>query len=282
MRRAALGSLLALLACTACGPRVVRETVLERPDLRVELRHVEAEGRQLQPEYDHPVTIADVRVAHILASLVHEDAKGRRQPTIRSEHVYGLAEGIAQAATRAGPQDEIAAVAFITERRMMVFRSRRVTAFRAFFQTGQLVLEFYAIEDRLEQDPRGEEYAIPLEAPQWRKGFSLVAGPAQRRVSARRLHVDWRSPQFARPLSLRSGRGGAGRRTILLEAPPQPATERPPERPENLEDEQIQALDQLEAARRAGIILESEFQRRRALILEGRLEEAGYGTSSEE
>jgi hypothetical protein len=41
-------------------------------------------------------------------------------------------------------------------------------------------------------------------------------------------------------------------------------------------DAQIRALDQLEGARRSGLVTEAEFQRRRRLILQGRLEEAGY------
>jgi hypothetical protein len=39
----------------------------------------------------------------------------------------------------------------------------------------------------------------------------------------------------------------------------------------------MRALDEIDAARRAGLITESEFLRRRRLVLEDRLEEAGYG-----
>jgi hypothetical protein len=58
------------------------------------------------------------------------------------------------------------------------------------------------------------------------------------------------------------------------------AEEEPPPAPvpEGLEDAQIRALDELDAARRAGLIKEVEFQRRRRLILEDKLEQAGYGT----
>ncbi|MCZ6571488.1 MAG: hypothetical protein O7B23_15160, partial [Deltaproteobacteria bacterium] len=49
-----------------------------------------------------------------------------------------------------------------------------------------------------------------------------------------------------------------------------------------LRDAQMQALDQIDAARRSGLISESEYRRRRRLVLEGRLEEAGYDTKSGE
>ena len=42
-----------------------------------------------------------------------------------------------------------------------------------------------------------------------------------------------------------------------------------------LRDAQLRALDQLDAARRSGIVTEAEFQKRRRLVLEGKLEEAG-------
>jgi hypothetical protein len=49
--------------------------------------------------------------------------------------------------------------------------------------------------------------------------------------------------------------------------------------PKGLADAQIRALDQLDAARQSGLIKEAEYQRRRRLILEGKLDEAGYGTA---
>jgi hypothetical protein len=47
--------------------------------------------------------------------------------------------------------------------------------------------------------------------------------------------------------------------------------------PADATDAQRRALDQLDAARRTGLVSEAEFQRRRRLVLEGRLAEAGYG-----
>ena len=44
-----------------------------------------------------------------------------------------------------------------------------------------------------------------------------------------------------------------------------------------LRNAQLEALDRLDEDRRSGEVPEQEFQRRRRLILDGRLDEAGYG-----
>jgi len=281
VRRTVLAALLGATLCSGCGPKLVRETVYENEGVRVELRRTIKDGAPVARGYAHPATIADVRLAHILALVSYEDASGKQRPTIRSEHVYLLAEGMARAVADAGPGDEIAAVAFPMDRRMGVFERKRVTAFRAFFQGEDLILEFYAIEEILRrQELRGKEYKIPAEAPNWAPGFTLVAGKAEQLAGRRSLRIDWRSPRFARAPSLRLRDGQLKRRTILMEAEPAPeetptGPEAPPLRTE-LQDAQLRALDEIDAARGAGLITESEFHRRRRLVIEGRLEEAGH------
>ena len=284
---------LSLALCTACGPKLVRETVYQEGNVRVELRRTLEGGKPIPRGYEHPVIIAGARIAHILASLNHEDSKGKRQPTIRSEHVYELAEGMARALGKASPDDEIAAAAFPVERQFYVFKHERVTSFRGFFNGDELVLEFYAIDEPLERTssrpaenkPRPSEYKIPVDPPNWKPGFTLVAGQAQRLIGVRTVMVDWRSPFYARPVGLRLRGGRIQRRTILMQEAPEvgapeleaPTQESPPATAK-MSDAQMRALDEIDAARRAGLLTESEFLRRRRLVLEGRLEEAGYGT----
>jgi hypothetical protein len=167
-----------------------------------------------------------------------------------------------------------------------------VTAFRAFFEGDDLVLDFYSIEDVLDrEDAGGAKYKIPVKPPAWKPGFQLVPGDAQTLRGPRTLLIDWRNRAYARPTVLYSRGGQTRRRTILMEEPsksmdePSKAESAAPEvppAPTGLEDAQIRALDQIDAARRAGLITESEFRRRQRLVLEGRLEEAGYGTKPRE
>lgn len=274
------------LVLVGCGPKLVRETIYQSEDsqVRVDRVHREQGGQPVPQGYAHPVMIADVRLAHILASISHKDDKGKTRPTIRSEHVYTLAEGLAKALQTAGPDEEIVAAAFSSERRFGLFKSERVTSFQLFFREPQLVIEFYAIDEPFEvRDRRGEtvEYEIPTGSPKGKKGFRLEAGKAQAVEGPRKLAIDWRDPFFARPMSLSVRFGKVRRRTILMEADPE-EIESPAVTPrsEGFSDAQTRALDQLDATRRAGLITESEFLRRRRLIIENRLEEAGYGSAS--
>ena len=148
----------------------------------------------------------------------------------------------------------------------------------------QLHISFYAIEQPLEKPGVTDEieiYKIPREFPTRRPRFALLPGKAQARTGARTLVIEWRSPVYRK--ALRLGRYGRGlrRRQVLMELPEEEKVN-PAEvglgLPPEVTDAQIHALDQLDAARRGGLVTELEFQRRRRLILQGRLEEAGYET----
>ena len=106
-----------------------------------------------------------------------------------------------------------------------------------------------------------------------------VAGEAIRPRGPRGYEVDWRDPFFRKAVSFSALSGEVRRREILMEAEPEDdlaapgaAIEITPE----IRQAQMKALDQLDGLRRSGEITEGDFQRRRRLVLEGRLEEAGY------
>ena len=274
------------VASVGCGPKFVRQEVFrsENNQVRVELRRTEQGGEAISQDYEHPATIAAVRVAHILATLGYENSDGKDQSVIRGEHLYPLADGISKALAEAGPGDEVAAAALSQDRKFGVFTSDRATAFQLFMRDDQLHISFYAIEQPLEKPGVTDEieiYKIPREFPTRRPPFALLPGKAQARTGARTLVIEWRSPVYRK--ALRLGRYGRGlrRRQVLMELPEEEKVN-PAEvglgLPAEVTDAQIHALDQLDAARRGGLVTELEFQRRRRLILQGRLEEAGYET----
>lgn len=270
-------ALLILTAASAagCGPAVVREPIHQGAGVDVGLRRVLDGGKPVPRGFEHPAIIAPVRLSHILASLTHEDRAGRRRPTIRAEHVHELAQGLGEAFERAGPDDEIVACATSRDRRLSIFTVDRVTCFRGGMLASQLVLDFYSVEEELERGTEGK-VEVPLEPPAARPAFRLIAGEGIAVAGPRSLVIDWRDPHFRRPVSLRSGRGQG--RTILMQSEPEAEPPPPPlPEPPDLSDAQRGALDQLDAARRAGLVTEAEFQRRLRLILEGRLDDAGYG-----
>jgi hypothetical protein len=285
MLQRSVAPLLLALCAAACAPKLVRETVFQSERVLVQLRHRVDGGRPVARGHAHPAVIADVRLAHILASVSHEDTKGERGPTIRSEHVYELAEGMAKAFEKAGPDDEVIGVGYGRERRLAIFSIEKLTAFRSWVDPGgELWLEFFAIEQEPpEPAPHGESkpWEPPVELPRDRPSFKLIPGDAQRAAGARGLAIAWRDDYYRRPVAMRIRGGKLRRRTVLLEAPvdePVPTAQLP--LPPDLSDAQRQALDQLEAARREGLVRETEYQRRRILILSGQLDEAGYGRAA--
>jgi len=274
-------ALLCAVTLSACGPKLVRVSVYESPDQSAEvfLRHQEKGGEKVARGYDQPAVISDVRLAHILAHLQYEDTTGNKHPLISSLQVYDIAEGLAKGLKQAGPDDEVVAVAYHRERNLGIFTVDRVTALRTYVLGDSLMIDFFDVDKRLDKQSgsmRTEKYDVARELPTARLTVDLVAGQSHVLRGARGYAVDWRSPYFRRPVSL--SMKGIRRRTILMEAEPEELAPEPApiEVSPELRNAQLQALDVLDAERRAGAIAETEFQRRRRLVLEGRLEEAGF------
>ncbi len=275
--RRAGAAVLATLILVACGPKLVAEPVYVTPNAKVFLRRTVDGDQVVAHGYEHPATISDVRFAHILASLNYETPKGKPRPVIRSLHVYELAEGLAQAFRKAAPDDEIAAAAFARDPRLGIFTDDKVTSFRAWVMHGQLFLEFFAIEQVLEDPGVVDEsaaYTIPKAMPTRAPKFQILPGRSMALADRRTVAVDWRSSEFRRPLTLTNS--GIQRRTILMEEVDAAIDAETAERPEGFTDAQLDALDDLESGRRSGRVTEAEFQIRRRLIVEGRLADAGY------
>jgi hypothetical protein len=276
-----------LLLSSACGPKVTVEPVYESDEVDVVLRRTVHRGEPVSRDYAHPLVISDVRLAHILAQLSYEDRSGASAPAVDSQHVYSLAEGMSRALGRASPADQVIATAFISERRFGIFSRVLVTSFRAYLEGDFLAIEFFAIAERVEKDPRNldrKNYKPPEELPTRGEPTRMLPGQGVMTRGPRGVLIDWRDPHFGKPVSLSARGGKLRRRTILMEEQPEgeAGTDLPESLPPGrLTDHQLRALDQLDAARRAGWVTEGEFQRRRRLILEGRLEEAGYELQDE-
>jgi hypothetical protein len=156
-----------------------------------------------------------------------------------------------------------------------------VTAFRLGLVGDEMRIEILALEQPLERDGGKigvREYDIPTELPTIAPRFKLVPGQAQTREGERGVNVAWRDPYYRKPVNLSFSGGQARRRTVLMELPaedlPPGEAKAPADLPPNLSDAQLRALDQLDAERTAGRIREADYQRKRRLILEGRLDEA--------
>jgi hypothetical protein len=271
---------MASLGLSACGPKYETEPVFLAENGRVDvlLRHQVDGGEPVSRALEHPATISDVRVAHILASLSYSSGRGNAVPAIRADQLFDMAIGMQRAFQRATPADEVLVRAYAKDTELQVFSRHFVTAFRAYFELDYLVIEFYALELRLEKNPRTGErsYTIPKQLPDGKMRLRLTPGKAQSRRGDRGLQIAWRDDAFRRTLSFSGVDGRIRRRTILMEDESPdlaPDANAPISVAPDVREAQLNALDDLDAMRRRGEIDEVEFQRRRRLVLEGRIEE---------
>ncbi|HTO09207.1 MAG TPA: hypothetical protein VMR86_19305 [Myxococcota bacterium] len=283
---------LAALVLAGCGPKLVRDRVYDNPQVRVELQRREQGGQVIPRGYAHPATIADVRIAHILGSLTFENNDKERKPMIRSEHLYDLAAGIAKALAKATPDDEVAAASFPMDRRLGIFSDDRVTSFRLHIEGDAMRIEFMNVEDPLEKEGSKvsfRDYEIPSDLPTLAPRYTIITSDSISKFGTRGVTVAWRDDTFRRPITMKDREGRVKKRTVLMEMPnenmpPAGAGKQPlahQDRPPGLSDAQVRALDHADEDRANGSITEPEYQKRRRLILENKLEEAGESPEQE-
>lgn len=282
-RQTPLLTVVALLLVLGTGcTRLVTERVYEADadGIDIVLRHQVRRGAPIALGYTHPTVISDIRLSHILG-LLTASRKGKVEAIFRPAQIYPLATGLKKALAQAGPNQEVAARVFYIEKNLGVFTSSYVTAFRAYARGDSLIIEFFEIGGRIDRTSRDHSlrsYDLPKKLPESSMAANLVAGEAHRPYGKRGFAIDWRHPLYREPIAFTST-GGVRRREVLMEAEPEEeapgAGQSVPITPE-LQRAQMAALDQLDALRRGGSITEGEFQRRRRLILEGKVAESGY------
>ncbi len=277
---------LAAVLLAGCGPKLVRTPVFakDKPGVRVELQRREKSGGVVPRGFQQPATIADVRIAHILANLTFDDKSEKRRSAIRSAFVYDLAAGVATALAQATPDDEVVAAAFPEDRKFGIFSDNRVTSFRLHLEGDSMEIEFMDVEAELLKDGAKvgfQEYQLPSEMPLLQPLFVLQASESIGKLGDRGVTVAWRDEIFRRPVLLQGRDGRLKKRTVLMELPPDKEAGTAAEklaRPPGLSDAQTSALDKADAARASGQLKEAEYQRQRRLILENKLDELGDET----
>lgn len=275
LRVAAL-ALVALLAGACISP--VKQPVHQDGGIEISLRSDSRWFRTIEKGYGHPVTIAPVRIAHILSRLDLRPPKGMilsmgddedRVGAIQTEMLYSLGEGISKALAAATPDQEVVVMAIRDTKRWGVFDHDYLTSFVAYVRDERLYIHLsrYEWEIPKRRDERLPEPRVG-DHPQ---RFRLHPGTAISLVNDQSVAIDWRDPVFARPSRTRVLPGGeVMRREILLESPPEVDEIDDPVRrmPEDLSPEQLRALADVEEDRREGRITETEYQIRRRQILE--------------
>ena len=264
-----------LVAGLAIGCVTEPTPIFDEGGIRVFLRSDVHWMRTVGKGYSHPVTIAPVRIAHILSRidlkppsgfLVSFEGDKTRVPAIQTDALYAVAEGVAKALSAANPDQEVVVMIIRDTKRWGVFDHDYLTS-----------LVLFARDERLYVHLSRHDWEIPKtrdeRIPEPRVGdnpqsFKLYAGTAMSLVSDQAVAVDWRDPVFAKPTRTRVlPSGEVVRREILMESPEEVKDDSATRLPENLSPDQLRGLADLEEQRRAGRITEIEYRSRRRAIL---------------
>jgi len=278
LHRATLLCLLAVAVGAGCSTPV-REDVFDQPPVKVFLRSEKSWqfGPLVEKDFDHPVTISPVRMAHILSRI---DARiaGKREPAIPTDMLYPIAEGVSRALTRAGSEQEVVVMAIRKKRHLGIFDTDFLTSFVVYVRGPQLFVHLARLEWEVPQRQREkpEEPKVGAE----RMSFRVYPSEGMELVEKQGVAVSWRDEIFARPTRTKVlPTGKVVRKTILLESGVEALPEGEQEAadevvpaplpPTGLSPEQLRALADLEEARRAGEITEAEYVAQQQEIMEG-------------
>jgi len=263
---------LVTVLASGCMTRPVKRSVYTEGRIEVSLRKDKRWTRVVAKEYEHPITIAPVRMAHILSRIDLRTAtkKGnQRMAAIPTEMLYPIAEGVSQALAQADPDEEVVVMAIRRHRRLKVFDKKLLTSFVAYARDDRLYIHMARSE--WEIPPRREEKPPEPRIGEHPMKFRIFAGEAMVPVDTQSVAVEWRDPVFKRPsrTAVRPT-GEVVRKTILLESPREQWVEEMPADPSILDElspEQMRALADLEERRQRGLLTEGAYQVERKKIL---------------
>ena len=278
-RRSLAAILLLLLlvgVSSACVTRTARQLVFTEGQTEVFLRSQKKSGRAIDKGFQHPVTIAAVRISHILSRIDMRGKPGKggkdskRVPVMPLETLFAISEGIAKALAEADPSQEVVVQSIRRGKHLGLFDRYYLTSLLCYMADDLLYVHISRVEweiptrrdkDRLPETHVGEH---PLK-------FRLVVDRGMVLVNHQAVAVTWRDPVFKKPTRTRMTPGGkVVRRTILMETLEVDTDYGPnPTVSEELTPAQLRALADLEEARLRGEVSESEYSARRGQILRG-------------
>jgi len=258
---------------SACGPKYARVRVVDERDLKVTLRALVENGERVQMGYEHPVTIASVRLANILSTIdvrKSEEDQSSREHAFETSLVYRVGGELSKALAQADPSQTVVVQAVRKDKRLGIFTRRKLTSFTAWMLEDRLYLHFNRVNWEV---PKGDEDGLPEPYPdRVAQQFRVIGTEGVIPVGQQVVAVDWRSPEFRRSAHVRVGPGGKlVRKNILLEAPPETDDDvdpAPPELSGDLSPGLLRTLADLQEQRQNGEISEALYHARRREILQ--------------
>jgi hypothetical protein len=274
-RALALAILVAIAAAeSGCVTRTIRKTFYEDQTTRIVLRHQRKGGEAIDPGYSQPITIAPVRLAHILSCIdIRIEAKkgAQRGPAIPTEALYPLGDHLSKALSEADSTQEIAVYYIRRTKRFGVFDHRYLTSFVTYAKDDLLYIHLSRTDWEIKKTGKKERLPEP-HVGDYAMEFRVVPSRGMTQVDGQSVAVAWRDPVFKKASRTHiTPSGHVVRRTILMESPEEvdegagePAFER---LPENLSSATLRELADLEDERHRGEITEEEYNIRRRQII---------------
>jgi hypothetical protein len=273
-------ALAALTACTVAfaGCTTTTKTVFEQKGMTVQL--ISKRGDNI--ELNHPVTIAPVRLAHILARIdIRLSVKEGQQrvPGINIESLDSISLGLARGLREAGPHQRVIVYSIRREKRFGIFDTSYLTSFIAYVHGENLFLHLSRSDWEIE--PRKKDRLPQPKIGKFPSKFRILPGKAMKMVDQQSLAIAWKDKVFERPTRTRiTPSGKMMRKTILMESEEpeiDPNTEseaveaKPEEKltvPAGISAKTLRELADLEERRQRGEVSEYDYQKQRTKILD--------------
>ncbi len=272
-----LGLALLLLTLPGCITRNVRDRVVDRHLIEVDLvRQVNGFTTQ-EFGYEHPAIISASRLEHILGALeieVRDGAAMIRQPAIHQSILEETAESLAAGLAEADVNDTVEVRSIRKEMQLGIFHQKFLTSFLAYVNDDHLYIMLRRVEWPIPQSKENDALPHP-QRNEKNMDFRVIAGEPIYFAGVQDVEIEWRNEAFQKPFRMPGSTGGDKRRREVLDSIPVPKDEiRSGAQGElsidQLSPEKLRALADLEDERRAGRITETDYQRAKRDILRKR------------
>jgi hypothetical protein len=260
--------------------REVEHSAFDQGGVKILLREHKQGFQVIERHFQHPTQISAERISHILGAI---DVRGREErlagvrAAFEPSQLAIIAKGMSSALREANPNQEIAISIVRKQMQHVIFDRKYLTSLVAYVQDELLYLHFSRVDWEISELTKKTSLPEPRVSEHPMK-FKVIPSEGMFAEGIYAVSVEWENPIFRRPLRRVSADDDRRERTILMEEPDLPETQRRNPLPADLlpylAPAQLRELADLEEARQQGRVTEGHYRRERDKILEAAREES--------